>query len=206
MPSPRHVGGSGLLINDELLRAIRTESATALKHWFGVGTKAVWNWRRAFNIKQWGTRGSRRLLKRTAGIVRKLKKGVPLDLTPKERKKLSRNAKKRWKGWKETGWLPNDDRPAWTQREIDLLGTAPDVAVARMIDRSRQAVRHKQRELGIRSVQWRPWTLEDDKIVLKLRFNVFGGNSFLVYAHCRPCSCKTACTSRTVPAPDPKGP
>jgi hypothetical protein len=55
-------GGSGLLINDELLRAIRAESAEALKYWFGVGTRAVWSWRKAFGIEQWGTDGSRRLL------------------------------------------------------------------------------------------------------------------------------------------------
>jgi len=30
-------------------------------------------------------------------------------------------------------WHPNDEQRPWTQREIDLLGTARDVDVARLI-------------------------------------------------------------------------
>src|SRR5690348_4629655 len=48
-------GGSGLLVDEELLRAIRCESSLALQHWFGVNEATVWRWRRAFGVTRWGT-------------------------------------------------------------------------------------------------------------------------------------------------------
>src|SRR5215813_13922913 len=48
-------GGSGLLVNEELARAIRTESSKALQYWLRVGPNAVWSWRKAFGIGTWGT-------------------------------------------------------------------------------------------------------------------------------------------------------
>jgi hypothetical protein len=67
IPGPRccrpgtHGGGSGLLVTEELVRAIRTESAAALKHWWGVSARTVWAWRVTFGVHQWGTEGSRML-------------------------------------------------------------------------------------------------------------------------------------------------
>jgi hypothetical protein len=46
-------GGSGLLMTDELARAVRCESALALRHWFGIGEHAVWNWRKALGVGRW---------------------------------------------------------------------------------------------------------------------------------------------------------
>ena len=54
-------GGSGVLVEEELLRAIRTESSAALQYWFGVSQFTVWIWRRKFGVTRWGTEGSRRL-------------------------------------------------------------------------------------------------------------------------------------------------
>ena len=55
------VGGSGLLVDDELARAVRSESALAVRHWWGASSAAVKNWRRALGVAMWGTEGSRRL-------------------------------------------------------------------------------------------------------------------------------------------------
>jgi hypothetical protein len=46
-----HRGGSGLLVDDELVRAIRSESSLALPYWFGVQGETVWRWRRAFGVE-----------------------------------------------------------------------------------------------------------------------------------------------------------
>jgi len=54
-------GGSGLLMTEELARAVRCESALALQHWCRVGEHAVWNWRRALGVRQWEPEGSQRL-------------------------------------------------------------------------------------------------------------------------------------------------
>src|SRR5262249_23081463 len=56
-----HGGGSGLLVDEELARAIRTESAAAIKHWWGVQGKTVWSWRKALGVEgRAGTEGSQR--------------------------------------------------------------------------------------------------------------------------------------------------
>jgi len=47
--------GSGLWVNADLVRAIRTKSAMALKHGFKTSTDVVWKWRKAFGIGRHAT-------------------------------------------------------------------------------------------------------------------------------------------------------
>jgi hypothetical protein len=54
-------GGSVLLVDEELARAVRTESVEALKYWWGIGSAGAWRWRKALGVGQWGTPGSKRL-------------------------------------------------------------------------------------------------------------------------------------------------
>jgi hypothetical protein len=68
-----HRGGSGLLAEEELARAITHESATALMYWWGITCSTVTLWRTALGVKGLtGTEGTRRLVQ--AGQERRVAK------------------------------------------------------------------------------------------------------------------------------------
>jgi len=138
-----HRGGSGLLVTEELRRAIVSESAAALKHWFGVSTKAVWNWRREFGVGQLGTPGSREVVAELNWAKNPYPAGV--RLTAAECRRRRRTAAelglgqylvganvKRWQG------------RGWTAEQLALLGTAPDADLAVQLGKTRSAVRSKR--------------------------------------------------------------
>src|SRR5262245_63885425 len=54
-----HGGGSGLLLDEELARAVRREAAAAVMHWWGVGIGTVAWWRRALGVGRADPPGSR---------------------------------------------------------------------------------------------------------------------------------------------------
>lgn len=85
-----HGGGSGLLVDEELARAIRLESSLAIQHWFGVDYSVVWRWRKALGVQRFNE-GSARL--QTALNARKAAgmKGTPLR--PEQVEQRRRTAK-----------------------------------------------------------------------------------------------------------------
>jgi hypothetical protein len=149
------VGGSGrpgLLITDELVRAIRTESAEAIKFWFGVSTPTVWQWRRAFGISHWGTEGSHRLHRRCSEAGAALRRGQKLSPAEIERRRQTAL---------ERAFRPGDrwGDLHWTPAQEALLGALPDLEVATRIGRTEAAVRAKRLRLRI---PWR-WVGEERK-------------------------------------------
>ena len=157
-------GGSGLWVNDDLVRAIRTESAVALKHHFGVGTKVVWMWRRAFGVVgRAGTTGSRIAIRGAAVLgadAVKAKVWTRTELRAKSAtsKRLGLKPPERWR---ETGW---------TTDQIALLGTDHDEAIAKRISRSRSAVTTQRVKRGIPAFSGavgggRSWTAEEEALL-----------------------------------------
>jgi hypothetical protein len=140
IPWPRcraigHRGGSGLLVDEELVRAIRSESSLALQHWWGVNAATVCRWRKAFCVAQWGTDGSQRLHHQVseAGADELRGKKRPRAAVRKQietcRKRGYKPPQKRW------------DKTGWQQWQLDLLGTAPDAELAARFGRTVTAVR-----------------------------------------------------------------
>jgi hypothetical protein len=121
-------GGSGLLVTDELVRAIRSESSAALQYWFGVGIETVWRWRKFFGVEMWGTEGSKRLHQQLSQVGGDAMRGttVPPYVIAKRRATRQANGK------------------CWTKEEVALLGLLPDDEVARRTGRTLNAVMLKR--------------------------------------------------------------
>jgi hypothetical protein len=120
-----------------LVRAIKTESAAALRYWFGVGGHAAWSWRRAFKVGRLGTKGSR-LAHRAA--CRKGAEGIQAkDWTDEELDRESAAAKacgtRPGPRWTDTGWTPG---------QLALLGADHDEVIAARVGRTPGAVTTKR--------------------------------------------------------------
>jgi hypothetical protein len=149
-------GGPGLLVDDELLRAIRHESAAAVMHWWRVSVSVVWSWRRAFQVTKVNNNGSNRLVRAAA------EKGAAVVRT-REFTQAEREAKRRLA-------IDNDlqrhlravvREDIWTEEEIALLGQLPDAKIARKIRRTVEAVRRKRGKLGLANPTTTHWTAEE---------------------------------------------
>lgn len=135
-------GGSGLLADDELQRAVESESAAAIRYWFGVGVSAIWCWRRAFGVGRMDSPGSRRAIEAAGRLGAEATKRR--QWTPAERRQRSRAAKRLRLGRNlQPCPRPGGSRP-WTRSELRLLWRMPDAEIAKRIGRTPNAVRQKR--------------------------------------------------------------
>jgi hypothetical protein len=137
-------GGSGLLVEDELARAVRTESAAAVKHWWGVGTHAVWAWRQALGVDRRNNPGTRRLALAASAAGAAKMRDTPM---PEAQKAALRERCKRLNLARFLKPRPGG-RP-WEEKELALLGTEPDEALAARFGRTPNAVRVMRTRRGV---------------------------------------------------------
>jgi hypothetical protein len=142
-----HRGGSGLLVDDELVRAIRSESSLAIQFWFGISEEAAWRWRKAFGVEgPAGTEGSRRLLRAAADVRMAAMRGKKLPPDQVERRR--RTARELDLGqYLALARARREGR--WTRKELRLLGKMPDAELAEKTGRTANGVRIRRERLGI---------------------------------------------------------
>jgi hypothetical protein len=119
----------------------------ALQHWFGVGAAAVWAWRKAFGVSQFGTDGSKRLHEITVAKGAAKTRGkrlAPEQVELRRKNALALNLSRHIHPCPK----PNGSRP-WTDEELALMGTMSDEELAARIGRSKTGVRVKRTNLGI---------------------------------------------------------
>src|SRR5262245_24977132 len=124
-PLDRPLGGSGLLVDEELARAVRHESAAAVCYWWCASEGAVWRWRKALGVGRDGTEGSRGLIRAAveAGAAAMRER----EYTDEECDRMSRRARE----LNLARHLPTGYHgPWWSAKELALLGELPDAEVA----------------------------------------------------------------------------
>jgi len=144
--------GRGLLIDDELARAVRHESALAVAYWWGVHRTAVRRWRRALEVTKTNNEGTHRLV--LGAVQDSLDSRFGEGACP---------------------YPPRGRAAVWTPQEIALLGALPDAELARRTGRSLPAINKKRLALGRAAVTGdgtlyheRYWSAEEDKLVRNL--------------------------------------
>jgi hypothetical protein len=109
-------GGSGILVEEELARAIRHGSAEALKFWWRASRCTVHWWRKVLDVSRVGTEGSRRLIRAAAQVeadVMKCRGYTDEECEARSRRAIELNLAQ---------FLRKTPRPnAWLPEEIALL-------------------------------------------------------------------------------------
>jgi hypothetical protein len=157
-------GGSGLWLGGDLAKAVKCESAAAVKYWWRLSRAAVWHMRKALGVTRTNNKGTQRLLRRTAEYVAEVMR--EREWTEPERQQRREHAERldleqhmRDGLHRVFGWKPG---------ELKLLGKLPDAEVARRTGRSVAAVRSKRGKLRLPNPESPAWTADEIALFGKL--------------------------------------
>ena len=139
-----HGGGAGILVDEELARAIRSEAAVAVRHWWGVGISTMVWWRRSLKVTRTNNPSSHLLVRcaAEAGSEASRARGLISEVIEKRRERELRHNLRRH-------LRPGGGRSQWTPPQLQLRIRMPDDEVADRIGRTVEAVRLKRQKLGI---------------------------------------------------------
>jgi hypothetical protein len=153
-------GGCGLLLDEELARAVRCESASAIAYWWGASDGVVWRWRKVLGVDRMANEGSRRLIlaAAAAGGQAMRERGLSDEECDQRSRAALRLDLKRFLHLGYHG-------PRWTPEQLQLLGKEPDAVVAGKVGRSVNAVRVMRGRLGIANPTARPGGLRQSALV-----------------------------------------
>jgi hypothetical protein len=158
-------GSRGLVVFGGLARAIRRESAQAVKHWWGVGRSSVWRWQMALGVElaNPGTHRLRSDYSREPWAIKALRKGSQAARSPEARRKMAeatrgkpcpehvreavRRANKLRKVTAATRVRMSDAQRARVAR--DLVRKLPAAAVAKRTGRSLSSVYSRRGVLNV---------------------------------------------------------
>jgi hypothetical protein len=167
-------GRSGLLVDEELARAVRCASALAVAHWWGVAPGTVRAWRRAQGVER-RTEGSARLWREHGKerVADALTAAAAMARDPERRRKIGaaqrgrpmpEHVREALRGGRERlgepevgrrisekmrargAWPPAAGRP-WTEEEDEAARTLPTAEAAAKTGRTAEAVSKRRRKL-----------------------------------------------------------
>jgi hypothetical protein len=132
------------LVDEELARAIRHESAAALRYWWGVSVGVVWRWRKALGVDKLNCPGSQRLVRAASeqGSAHYRGKRLPPEQVERRRRTAVQLNLGQY-------LRPGYHGPRWTRAELALLGTDDDDVIAARVGRTPNAVRVMRRKRNV---------------------------------------------------------
>jgi hypothetical protein len=136
-----------LLVNEDLARAIRQESAAAIMYWWGVSEFVVWKWRKALGVSRTDNEGTRRLIRTSAVAGARAARDRPMP--PEERERRRRVAREKNLGRSFLPWFNGLNVRAWTAKDDELVRTHSAAELARGTRRSLTAVDARRSVLGV---------------------------------------------------------
>jgi hypothetical protein len=142
-PPVQSPGSASLIVDEELARAVRQESAVAIRYWWGVSNVTVSRWRRALGVNRRNNEGSHTLIRAAMTKARSSQEPIRSnEYRQKQRENILRRRSRGMAPELATG-------KAWTPEHKSLLGTMPDREITARTGHPLSSVRTMRQRLRI---------------------------------------------------------